>query len=163
MPGGSVTSAMLPSQLVRHTMAPRTAGHLNLTPEGMASWLGGACQRCLSCMLQSKTSMTALMLLLKLSHSSNRWHHRVVPCESRPQGHLPTAQESLLPCRFLEQIINNPSQTLEVDADFMDDLQQALIDRLSDRLPAVRATAARALARMADPGEVSSVQQWEHG
>ena len=69
----------------------------------------------------------------------------------------------MLPCRFLEQIINNPSQTLEVDADFMDDLQQALIDRLSDRLPAVRATAARALARMADPGEVSTVREREHG
>ncbi len=45
----------------------------------------------------------------------------------------------------------------------MDDLQQALIDRLSDRLPAVRATAARALARMADPGEVSTVRQRDHG
>ena len=75
----------------------------------------------------------------------------------QPQGQVPTAQQGLLPCRFLEQIINNPSQTLEVDADFMDDLQQALIDRLSDRLPAVRATAARALARLGDPGKVSTV------
>ena len=118
-------------------------------------------------MLQSTHSLARLMLLLKQSHNSVHCDHPDVRqvCAALEAASRQTAHGSTrcAACRFLEQIINTPSQTLEVDADFMDDLQQALIDRLSDRLPAVRATAARALARMADPGEVSTVTQRGHG
>lgn len=57
-------------------------------------------------------------------------------------------------CLLLASIFNNLPGDAEVSAELAERMQAAMLERLKDKVPTVRAQAARALSRLADPGEV---------
>ena len=57
-------------------------------------------------------------------------------------------------CCQLVQVIFNHLSADELDASLLDDMQDMLLLRLQDKVPAVRAQAVRALPRLCDPGDV---------
>ena len=57
-------------------------------------------------------------------------------------------------CCQLVQVIFNSLGADELDADLLDHIQEVLLQRLEDKVPAVRAQAVHGLPRLCDPGEV---------
>ena len=53
------------------------------------------------------------------------------------------------------QLIFNNLAADELDSELLDTMQEAMLLRLEDKVPAVRAQAVQALPRLCDPGEVS--------
>lgn len=58
-------------------------------------------------------------------------------------------------CQLVQVIFNNLTAD-ELDADLLDDMQDILLQRLQDKIPAVRAQAVKGLPRLCDPGDVRS-------
>lgn len=56
-------------------------------------------------------------------------------------------------CQLVQVIFNNLAAD-ELDADLLDDMQEILLQRLQDKIPAVRAQAVKGLPRLCDPGDV---------
>jgi condensin complex subunit 3 len=59
-------------------------------------------------------------------------------------------------CQLLASIFNNLPPDAEVTEELADNMMAAMLERMKDKVPQVRAQAARALARLVDPGEVAS-------
>ena len=60
-------------------------------------------------------------------------------------------------CCQLVQVIFTSLTADELDADLLDDMQEILLLRLQDKVPAVRAQAVKGLPRLCDPGDVRSL------
>lgn len=58
-------------------------------------------------------------------------------------------------CCQLVQLIFNSLAADELDSDLLDIMQEAMLLRLEDKVPTVRAQAIQALPRLCDPGDVS--------
>ena len=58
-------------------------------------------------------------------------------------------------CCQLVQVIFNGLTADELDSDMLDSMQDVMMSRLEDKVPAVRLQAVKALPRLSDPGDVS--------
>jgi len=58
-------------------------------------------------------------------------------------------------CCQLVQVIFNNLRADELDEDLLDSMQESMLERLADKVPAVRTQAVSALPRLCDPGDVS--------
>lgn len=61
-------------------------------------------------------------------------------------------------CQILAGVLNHMEMDVEVEEAVLARLQEALFDRLRDKIPLVRQFAARGLARLLDPGEDESYE-----
>eukprot|EP00951_Prasinocladus_malaysianus_P045395 scaffold603667_cov52-Prasinocladus_malaysianus.AAC.1 len=57
-------------------------------------------------------------------------------------------------CQLLAGIFNDLPADAEVSGELADNLQEAMLERMKDKMPQIRAQAVRALCRLADPGDV---------
>jgi hypothetical protein len=62
-------------------------------------------------------------------------------------------------CQLVQAVMDHLSNDVEFEDNGLEDLQQAMRERLDDAKPVVRAAAARALKRLVQPGEVSRSQR----
>ncbi|KAA6419997.1 MAG: condensin complex non-smc subunit, partial [Trebouxia sp. A1-2] len=56
-------------------------------------------------------------------------------------------------CCQLVQVIFNNLRADELDEDLLDSMQESMLERLADKVPAVRTQAVSALPRLCDPGD----------